>query len=343
MHSAVEVRIFNSCCCSCDKGSDDFQRPNAGNIDTNSPFGWTAISGGATLSGNKAVYTDSNAIELFGLSHSDGYVKVRTKITHSASGKPARLYLGYVSTTNFLAVEIERRSTSIYDVRIVDGSGSVLAEHLRAFANTALTYTIEICVTTHGQLVWRASDLSFPQPPATGAFDVVVPSSGTVGMGTGSLSTGSVTFDDFVLEAPNIGSSCLCKTGLACCQAGVYYPLNCRITLSGIANGTCGNATDLNGNWDLVFSASSENSAPPGGIVTYQASISPAICDIDRVEVTINGTAAQFVIQFYKLTFSPAFQFRGTTNGCLNATATFYNDLVNELDASSSIVSVLFY
>lgn len=78
----------------------------------------------------------------------------------------------------------------------------------------------------------------------------------------------------FVDDLPCIdeaGKICVCDPESPCCPSGIAPP-SLLLTVSGIANGTCGDCADFNGTYELPFSGSTD------GTCFYDLELEQTIC-----------------------------------------------------------------
>jgi hypothetical protein len=285
-------------CCGCVIGSDDFNRANSDDISTGSTLGWTEAQGNGTINSNKLRITTADTILFCDTESTTPRVRVTLgEINFSANNAPFRFFFNAVDVDNWWALQIDAGSDP--GAKIVQAVAGVETElHAYSFSGFLIdhtsTQTLNACITSFDQLVFAISGV------ARGFYDITSLTSGKVGLGTSSTFSGTLDLDDFTLDRANDAAgdtfeddfplglpNCQCIAGVGGCPLNVKYPFVLRVVLAGLANGTCGSATTLNGTYDCEFYSSTFG----GGVWTtiWRVTFS-AICGFNELRVYMDDS-----------------------------------------------------
>lgn len=192
------------CCCGCGITEDDFNVPS----DT-SDMGskWSEVAGDWQNVSDKAVIASDDALMITTAAHPDSETTgiVTCTVDHEASGIQSKIIICYEDTDNYLYCRITSGSPhTVALYQRVAGVDSVLGAtgFLASVTSNGLdALTVALCHT--------GNVLSVNVENGSGSIRsltrvVAAPSSGTkAGLGTGTVSSNDVIFDDFVFARHN--------------------------------------------------------------------------------------------------------------------------------------------
>lgn len=257
-------------CCECELGDDSFNRANSDDISTGSDLGWTEAQGNGTINSNKLRITTADTILFCDTESPTPRVRVQlSEINFSANNAPFRFFFNAVDVDNWWCLQMDAGGDPA--LKIVQAVAGVETElHSYSLGGPTIDHTatqyLKACITSHDQLVWAVGSGAVGVGFSRGFYDITGLTSGKVGLGTSSTFSGTLDLDDFSLDKANDAAGaahesdfilglpdCQCITGVFGCPLNVKYPFVLRVVLAGLANGTCGSATSLNGTYDCEF------------------------------------------------------------------------------------------
>lgn len=346
--------MFNPCCCNCELASDDFDRSDNTDIDAGSPFGWDEVAGDGAIVSSELKFSATNSRVISSVSHSDAYITISSQVFPNSTTTKPWVIFGWVDASNYFAIEIGATSGGATPINLIQ-NGSVIYTWSAQFSRvTGNVFIVWVSVTPSGQLTWNLDvNDSGNHFTHSGFFDFTSSTTGAAGLGTGSVVSTACSFQSFTLEAPNIGTGCVFRSGLTTCNHGLAYPNHCGVTLAGITDTGCGSAALLNDTFELDFvwsQTSSGNLAPRS---FYRVNFPSAICSVDGIAVLITHTSAVFpgtpsLFQVSTFGSGRSITWRTSTgmSGChvVSGTIPFLSQTAGSgHDGSASTASVLFY
>lgn len=293
---------YPCCCTGCDIASDDFDRASVGS-------GWTQVAGTWSISSDKLETSDSDALAIYATSHPDGsshhHVAIEGEV--SASGSQVRAIVAYDSADDYLIGELTINTSDCSEVKFykrVGGTTSQLGDTRKiGLLATGTAYLLELCYQddSGGELCLKVSltggsySWAFCESSITATGD-------QVGVGTGTLTSGTASFDDFDWNVSKAD-----RGSCPDCKGSTCLLLSDSFTRSDSTDLGC-NWTETSGSWEVIGQELSTSSSPAqvtttmtnfrpgydiiGGTFRFGTSFldSTAVGDIARMMVDVDGS-----------------------------------------------------
>lgn len=257
--SLIPVGFFQCDCCggdtvTCLLFSDTFTRSD----DTDIGSDWTENSGDWSIASNKLSITATGSAQAtVVLTHDASAITVSATVSAPSAGQ-VRLYIG----SNYGEVTFNGASSSI----AVNGETTSPGKNTGVSLTNGSSYLMTVCINSFGTFTATIVDNS---AIGKSAFKAVSPASAGVsfGVGTGTLSSGSATFDN--VSASRVEAECeYCSEPCGSCIGGVG-PSVYKCTISGFnsSGGHCSSAcAGLNGVYYVPFYPAGST---PGSICSW--------------------------------------------------------------------------
>jgi hypothetical protein len=236
--------------CACTTVDDDFTRANSTDVDTGSPGGWTEVDGDWSIASNKLSISATNAVLKCDTDSPSNDISISLGISSSSVGDKIRIMLSYVDDNNYICGEGTVASGNTGRWKIisrVSGTDTVLRD-IRANMSTSDTWVL--CYTAATGRLWIGSGSA---TYTTATYIVGALANKTVAIGTGSIVASSITFNRFKLQLST--PSCSPCPSCPSCSGSTLGTLamsdTITVTLSSLANSSCGSCATLNGVYHL--------------------------------------------------------------------------------------------
>ena len=240
------------CCCGpppCTQFEDNFDRSNNTNIGSD----WSEEEGDWSIASNKLSISSANALCLCQASLDHPY---SLEVVYNATtlNDLIKIVFNYVDSDNysFVLIEIEP-DTFINFLKIVDRVGGVETVLVNTSDGSDVSTDIDVKLCVFNSYV-------ILQTPGQNVSAHITSSSSVCGLGTGSILTGTVTFNNFVIHTPDsINPECspsICDIDCDCSpDFDTLVTTHLEVEIAGIVNNSpvdCSDCSDLNDTYLLT-------------------------------------------------------------------------------------------
>lgn len=289
------------CCCECVIGDDDFNRADSSDISTGSALGWTKTRGDAEIVSNKLQFTTPDTILFCNTEPPTPRLRVLVVwVDFSQNGDCFRIYFNAEDEDNWWAIELEAgASGKVRVIKCVAGSEDMKHQWTVNTPHTVVS-SIGLCVTSDDQVVFHIEDNN------TGGggrwfYDIDNLEHTGWGIGVPTAFGGTLLVDTISLDGANDAAGtvredsgalpdCQCRAGVAQCFLNLKYPFILRVVIAGMADGTCGDGSDLNGTYDLELFRSGVDMSGPFDLVEWKITFAP-VCVYDTLILQWSGSS----------------------------------------------------
>ncbi len=231
-------------CCGtgCTFFSDDFAVDDLATNYTSVSGSWAISGGNLHTASSSAVLTGSTANP-----NSDPNTKISVTVNIATNGDTARIILARVDANNYCYAEVKAGTVAYLKIFQVAGGGAAI-EEVSCSGFSRATGTFSFCASIYNGIM-RAN-------VGSDAVTFAATFTGTGwGLGTGTLITGTVTFDDLTANITSAscaecgGSSCGSASGdcNGCVAGTVPGVMRVHFRAGTMGNQGCGTCTSLNG------------------------------------------------------------------------------------------------